>query len=80
MFGWQNSATIGSVVSYNLYWLVVIIGFVVMRFRETRGHWPLQKPRAGSLGSKGRSDSSSDEEANNRSEKTDGAKATVIES
>lgn len=37
IFGWTNSATYGSVISYNLYWVVVIAGFVVMRFKERRG-------------------------------------------
>ena len=36
LFGWQNSATYGSVISYNLYWLVVIVGFLVMGFREKK--------------------------------------------
>lgn len=36
LFGWQNSATYGSVISYNLYWLVVIVGFLVLGFREKR--------------------------------------------
>ena len=43
LLGWQNSATYGSVLAYNLYWLVVIGAFVVMRFREKNGRWPLQK-------------------------------------
>ena len=37
LFGWQNSATYGSVISYNVYWIVVIVAFVAMRLRETRG-------------------------------------------
>ncbi|KAI9681086.1 MAG: hypothetical protein M1817_002367 [Caeruleum heppii] len=41
LFGWTNSATYGSVISYNLYWLVVIGVFASMRFREKTGHWPL---------------------------------------
>lgn len=36
LFGWQNSATYGSVISYNLYWLVVIIGFVYMARTESK--------------------------------------------
>jgi high-affinity iron transporter len=36
LFGWQNSATYGSVISYNLYWLVVIVGFLVLGFREKK--------------------------------------------
>lgn len=46
LFGWQNSATYGSVLAYNLYWIVVIIGFVLLRFREKRGRWPLMKAKA----------------------------------
>ncbi|KAF2119959.1 plasma membrane iron permease, partial [Lophiotrema nucula] len=34
LFGWQNSATYGSVISYNLYWLTVIIGFLLMMYQE----------------------------------------------
>lgn len=33
-------------ISYNVYWIVVIIMFVVMRFRETKGHWPFMKAKA----------------------------------
>ncbi|KAI9809143.1 MAG: hypothetical protein M1825_002433 [Sarcosagium campestre] len=40
LFGWTNSATYGTVISYNLYWLVVIVAFVTMRFQETHGRWP----------------------------------------
>ena len=45
LFGWQNSATYGSVISYNLYWLVVIAGFLVMGFRERQGRYPFQKAK-----------------------------------
>ncbi|KAI1002995.1 High affinity iron permease [Podosphaera aphanis] len=45
MLGWQNSATYGSVISYNLYWVVVIAGFLLLRFKEVHGHLPLCKPR-----------------------------------
>lgn len=45
LFGWTNSATYGSVISYNLYWLTVIIGFLALRFKESRGHWPLIQKR-----------------------------------
>ncbi|CAI4212786.1 unnamed protein product [Parascedosporium putredinis] len=37
IFGWTNSATYGSVISYNLYWAVVISAFVVLRYREAHG-------------------------------------------
>jgi len=43
ILGWQNSATYGSVISYNLYWIVVIIGFFAMRYREVKGHLPFTK-------------------------------------
>ncbi|KAK1778468.1 iron permease FTR1 family-domain-containing protein [Copromyces sp. CBS 386.78] len=41
IFGWTNSATYGSVIAYNLYWLVVIVSFLVMRHREVNGKWPM---------------------------------------
>jgi high-affinity iron transporter len=43
ILGWQNSATYGSVISYNLYWIAVIGGFIAMRYKEVKGHWPLMK-------------------------------------
>ena len=43
LLGWQNSATYGSVISHNLYWLVVIISFLALSYREKRGKWPLMK-------------------------------------
>ncbi|GJN74404.1 hypothetical protein PLIIFM63780_008486 [Purpureocillium lilacinum] len=46
ILGWTNSATYGSVISYNLYWLFVICMFVALRFKETKGHWPLMKAKA----------------------------------
>lgn len=59
ILGWQNSATYGTVISYNLYWLVVIVTFVGMRYRETKGRWPLMKSRAGVADSLSRSQSES---------------------
>ncbi|KAK3297988.1 iron permease FTR1/Fip1/EfeU [Chaetomium fimeti] len=49
IFGWTNSATYGSVVSYNLYWLCVILSFLIMRYREVKGHWPLRKSKGSQL-------------------------------
>ncbi len=46
IFGWQNSATNGSVISYNLFWLVTILAFLAMAFNEKNGHWPLMKAKA----------------------------------
>lgn len=45
ILGWQNSATYGSVISYNLYWIAVISGFLAMRYKEVKGHWPLMKAK-----------------------------------
>lgn len=43
LLGWQNSATYGSVLSYNLYWLVLIITLGLMLFEEKKGHLPFCK-------------------------------------
>jgi hypothetical protein len=37
VLGWQNSATYGSVIGYNVFWLVTILTFAVMNWREKRG-------------------------------------------
>jgi len=34
------------VISYNAYWIAVIIGFLLMRYRETKGHLPFMKAKA----------------------------------
>ncbi|CAK7275470.1 high-affinity iron permease [Sporothrix epigloea] len=36
LLGWQNSATVGSVLSYNLYWVAVVVQFLLMAAREKR--------------------------------------------
>lgn len=64
LFGWQNSATYGSVISYNVYWIAVIVYFVLMRFREVHGRWPFMKAPS----SKSSAGASSDE-ASETSEK-----------
>ncbi|KAK6453969.1 plasma membrane iron permease [Scheffersomyces xylosifermentans] len=43
LFGWQNSATYGSVISYNIYWIVIILILVLMWYEEKTGHLPLTK-------------------------------------
>ncbi|KAH8892030.1 iron permease FTR1 family protein [Thozetella sp. PMI_491] len=45
IFGWNNSATYGSVISYNLYWLFVIVSLFIMRYHETRGRYPFFKAK-----------------------------------
>ena len=44
LLGWTNSATYGSVISYNLYWLAVMIGYTLMLVRERRGPLPYIDP------------------------------------
>jgi high-affinity iron transporter len=39
--GWTNSATYGSVISYILYWLAIILWFVTMGYKERHGKVPL---------------------------------------
>ncbi|KAI9779533.1 MAG: hypothetical protein M1839_007341 [Geoglossum umbratile] len=48
IFGWSNTATYSSVITYNLYWIVVMLGFIAMRYKEKMGHWPFRKPKASS--------------------------------
>ena len=48
ILGWTNSATYGSVISYNVYWIVVMLWFVAMRYREVKGHWPFLKAKKSS--------------------------------
>jgi len=36
IFGWTNSATYGSVLSYVAYWIAVILALVVMKWKEGR--------------------------------------------
>jgi high-affinity iron transporter len=45
ILGWQNSATYGSVIGYNLFWLVTILAFVAMSWREKKAAWPFMKAR-----------------------------------
>ena len=48
LFGWTNSATVGSVLAYNLYWLAVIVAFGALGFYEKKGHLPFMKRKASS--------------------------------
>ncbi|KAK3304025.1 iron permease FTR1/Fip1/EfeU [Chaetomium strumarium] len=62
IFGWQNSATYGSVISYNVYWICVMASFFVMRYREVKGHWPLMKAKSAPLAA----DAGSEEESSEK--------------
>ncbi|KAF3033697.1 hypothetical protein E8E12_004463 [Didymella heteroderae] len=46
IFGWQNSATYGSIISYNLYCIAVAAAFLVMHFREKHGSWAEYKDKS----------------------------------
>lgn len=41
IFGWQNSATYGSVISYNLYWYTLIAVIFSLQYQEKTGYLPL---------------------------------------
>lgn len=43
LLGWQNSATYGSVISYNIYWLAIIVVIALMLYQEKTGHLPFTK-------------------------------------
>lgn len=43
LLGWQNSATYGSVISYNIYWLAIIVTLALMMYEEKTGHLPFMK-------------------------------------
>ncbi|OTA91693.1 hypothetical protein M434DRAFT_338941 [Hypoxylon sp. CO27-5] len=45
ILGWTNSATYGSVISYNVYWIAIMIAFGVLRYREVKGHLPFLKAK-----------------------------------
>ncbi|KAI1339922.1 iron permease-like protein [Xylariaceae sp. FL0016] len=47
ILGWTNSATYGSVISYNIYWIAIMACFIVMRYHEVKGHWPLLRGKGG---------------------------------
>ncbi|EDO14643.1 hypothetical protein Kpol_299p3 [Vanderwaltozyma polyspora DSM 70294] len=40
IFGWTNSATYGSVISYNIYWLVLILVIHILLIEEKKGYIP----------------------------------------
>lgn len=44
LLGWTNSATYGSVIGYNLYWLCVMVGYGLMFWRERHGPIPYVDP------------------------------------
>ncbi|KAK9453134.1 iron permease FTR1/Fip1/EfeU [Dipodascopsis uninucleata] len=45
LFGWENSAYLGSVLAYNFYWIIVILAILLMLFKEKHGRYPLMKAK-----------------------------------
>jgi high-affinity iron transporter len=43
LLGWQNSATYGSVISYNVYWIGIIFSIACLLYEERTGSLPLKK-------------------------------------
>lgn len=43
LLGWQNTGYLSSMLSYNIYWLVLIIVLCLMMFEEKKGHLPFCK-------------------------------------
>ena len=41
LLGWQNSATYGSVISYNVYWIFIDIMIIFLVYEERHGYFPL---------------------------------------
>ncbi|GKZ49343.1 hypothetical protein AbraIFM66951_001747 [Aspergillus brasiliensis] len=44
LLGWTNSADYGSVISYDVYWICVMIGYALLFYREKRGFIPVIDP------------------------------------
>ncbi|CCF58461.1 hypothetical protein KAFR_0E03090 [Kazachstania africana CBS 2517] len=40
LFGWTNSATYGSVISYNVYWIILIVAIKLLMVEERNGFIP----------------------------------------
>ncbi|OAP64269.1 hypothetical protein AYL99_00241 [Fonsecaea erecta] len=43
ILGWQNTATYGSVISYNVYWIFIMVSISFMLYEERTGALPLEK-------------------------------------
>jgi high-affinity iron transporter len=49
VLGWQNTATYGSVISYNMYWIFIAACVACLLYEEKTGHLPLKKQVVGFL-------------------------------
>jgi len=48
ILGWTNSATYGSVLAYNFYWIAVMVAFALMSFQEREGRMPFMRAKEAS--------------------------------
>ncbi|KAF7556995.1 hypothetical protein G7Z17_g995 [Cylindrodendrum hubeiense] len=78
ILGWTNSATYGSVISYNLYWILVAAGFIIMRFKEVNGRYPLMKAKSAAPVTAPTADNSSDSQAGSANGKGVTEKTTAV--
>jgi high-affinity iron transporter len=60
LVGWTNSATYGTVISYNVYWIFVMCMFGLLRYKEAKGHWLFMKPKVAEPDSESISESGRD--------------------
>ncbi|ERT00885.1 high-affinity iron transporter [Sporothrix schenckii 1099-18] len=44
LLGWQNTGTYGTIISYNLYWLFIIVSIVFLLYEERTGWLPFARP------------------------------------
>ncbi|CAK7242497.1 MAG: high-affinity iron permease [Sporothrix thermara] len=44
LLGWENTGTYGSVISYNIYWLFIIVSVGFLLYEERTGWLPLARP------------------------------------
>lgn len=50
LLGWQNSATYGSVISYNVYWVGIMVAVSCLLYEERNGSLPLKGKVLATLG------------------------------
>ncbi|KAF2157019.1 high-affinity iron transporter [Myriangium duriaei CBS 260.36] len=44
LLGWQNTATYGSVIAYNFYWILITLCLACLMYEEKTGSLPLKRP------------------------------------
>ena len=50
ILGWQNTATYGSVISYNVYWICLVLAIGAMLYEERTGALPFKDRTLATLG------------------------------